>query len=87
MPEGASLAPRLLGLWRALERASDFIAQVSDGRRVLLRPLRLPLLLHEIENLARGDERGDRGRGEEDGDEQRAVPARTLAQSALCIHL
>jgi hypothetical protein len=52
----------------------------------LCRPLRLALLLHEIENLARGDERGDRGRGEEDGDEQRAVPARTLMQSALCTH-
>jgi hypothetical protein len=50
------------------------------------RPLCLPLFLHEIENLARGDERGDRGRGEEDDDEQRAVPARTLAQSALCAH-
>ena len=33
------------------------------------------------------DERGDRGRGEKNGDEQRAVPAaRTLAQSALCTH-
>ena len=86
VPERASLAPRLLGLWRALERGSDFVAQFSDGRRVLRRPLRLALLLHEIENLARGDERGDRGRGEEDGDEQRAVPARTLMQSALCTH-
>ena len=84
VPERASLAPRLLGLWRALERGSDFVAQFSDDRSVLRRPLCLPLLLHEIENLARGDERGDRGRGEKDDDEQRAVPARTLAQSALC---
>jgi hypothetical protein len=58
---------------------SEFLVQLG-------RPLRLALLLHEIENLARGDERGNRGRGEKDDDEQRAIPERTLAQSALCAH-
>ena len=87
MPERASLAPRMLGLWLALERGSDFIAQFSDSRhvlrRVMCRALCLALLLHELENLARGDKRGDRGRSKEDCDEQRAVPACTPSQSAL----
>jgi hypothetical protein len=51
MPERAS---RLLGLWRALERGGDFIAQFSDSRSVLRRPLRLPLLLPGSETAVFG---------------------------------